>query len=208
MAAGALEVNFPLSSQIPPIARVRELFQFRLAATTFQPDPDELQYSLLGAPSWLSLEEETRTLRGTPQMDRRSWKSWRGGKFGVSTDEPPSILVNVSEVLLDAGPLSAPDTLSLLPTSPFRIDFPADTFRTKQRNPSYHASLSDHTPLPAWIKFDSKSLVFSGNTPPASSSPLVYDITLLISEDTGYASASLPFRVTVSSHQLLLKNVH
>lgn len=45
-------------------------------------------------------------------------------------------------------------------------------------------------------------------TPPASSWPLIYAIMLLISEDTGYTSASLSFRFAVSNHQLLFKHVH
>lgn len=128
VAAGASEVNFSLSAQIPPVARVGELFQFQLAATTFQPEPEKLQHTLIGSPVWLSSDEDTRTLRGTPKEDDVGALTftitaavWAGGvanmesRLLVSNDEPPRIAANVFDVLLDAGTLSAPDTLSLLP---------------------------------------------------------------------------------------------
>lgn len=134
-----------------------EHFQFQSAAMTLQPDPDRLKYSLIGAPSWLSLDEETRTLRGTPKADDVRTPTFTiaaAGEAGrvanmvskllVTDTEAPSLPVNLSKIL-DAGLLSAPDTLSLLPSSPFSTSFPHDTFRTKKKSPAYYATRADHT---------------------------------------------------------------
>src|SRR5262245_14591288 len=60
------QVNFPLNLQFPPVARVDEPYSFQFAYTTFQPDPDKLQYSLVGSPPWLQIDSNNRTLWGTP----------------------------------------------------------------------------------------------------------------------------------------------
>ncbi|KAF2013717.1 hypothetical protein BU24DRAFT_494142 [Aaosphaeria arxii CBS 175.79] len=207
------QVNFPISSQAPPVARAGQPFQFQFASTTFEPEPDRLQYSLIGNPLWLSIHGHNRTLYGTPRtkdVGTVTFTITAAGEAGavanldsslvVTEDRGPTLNTNVSEVLSKAGQLSGPKRLALLPSQPFEIDFPADTFISENKNTFYFASLDNHTPLPSWISFDADAIRFAG-TPPATSIPQVYDVLLMVSNLPGYATASLSFSLVVSNHQ-------
>ncbi|PSN64056.1 hypothetical protein BS50DRAFT_637358 [Corynespora cassiicola Philippines] len=211
------QINYPLSQQSPPIARVGEEYEFQFASTTFQPDPDRLQYSLVGNPSWLSLDGKSRVLRGSPKITDVGEISFtiaaaeEGGgvanmesKLFVSDKDSPIINGNISQILAQAGELSGPQTLTLLPARPFDIKFPPEIFHDGGKDLSYRATLVDHTPLPTWLGFDATSLRFSGTTP-TMDSPQSFEVILIASDIPIYSSASIPFTLVVSSHQLVFR---
>ncbi|KAF2653373.1 hypothetical protein K491DRAFT_518142 [Lophiostoma macrostomum CBS 122681] len=210
------QVNFPLSEQFFPVARVGQAYSFQFASTTFQPDPNGLQYSLIGNPSWLSLMN--RTLHGTPgpgDVGSSSFTITAAGQAGavanldstlLVTDAPtPTTNGNITDMLSHAGPLSGPKLLILPPSKSFEINFPSDLFSGTGKSTTYYATLADHTPLPAWVAFDASSLRFSGTTPPANTSPQSYDLVLIASDTPGYTDASVSFTLAVSDHQLVFK---
>lgn len=217
LVAAILQVNYPLNLQLPPIAFADTPYQYQFPSSTFQVDSDQVQYSLVGSPSWLSLDSNNRTLSGTPHISdvgEISFKIVAAGSAGavvhmdsrllITKDDGPKVNGNISQVLSDAGPLSGPRTINLRPAKPFDISFPSDTFGSNGTPLSYYALLSDHTPLPAWISFDASSLHFAGNTPPIGSSQ-TFEILLLACATPGYAASSLSFAIAISSHQLVFQ---
>lgn len=211
------QVSYPLNLQLPPVARVGKAYSFQFAATTFQPNPDELVYSIASGPSWLRIHSENRTLYGTPEEKDAGTATFTitaAGEAGVAAtlesqlpvekDDGPRLAGNVSQALAKAGQLSGPSSVTLLPSKPFEITFGRDLFQTNGKALSYHTTLKDHTPLPAWIGFDPESLRFTGTTP-SSASPQTIDILLIASDNAGFAAASTLFSVDVSNHILLFK---
>jgi hypothetical protein len=221
VTASSPQVSFPLNSQLPPAARTGVAYSFQFASTTFQPDSDKLQYSLINNPSWLSLDGKTRTLSGTPStgdVGTVTFTITAAGEAGavanmesklvVSDNDAPQINDDISQHLSSAGQLSGPKSLTLLPSKAFEFKFSLDLFQAAEKSLSYHATLTDHTPLPAWISFDALSLHFAGTTPHLTSTlPQSYEILLVASETPGFASASTFFTLTVSNHQLLFRPV-
>jgi hypothetical protein len=67
LVTGLPQVNYPLNMQHPPVARVGTPFSFQFAPTTFSSASGSLQYSPIGNPPWLSLDDNSRTLSGTPR---------------------------------------------------------------------------------------------------------------------------------------------
>jgi hypothetical protein len=215
VVAAAPQVNFLLNLQFPPIAHVGEAFTFEFAPTTFSSGSEGLQYSLSGNPSWLSLDDETRTLSGIPQasdVGTVEFTITAAGNAGaaakmqsellVSNDGAPTINKNISAILAAAGDLSGPETVTLKPSKLFDISFPLDTFDDAGKKLSYNAMLADHTPLPAWVKFDASSMRLSGTAPSPQSSQS-YDILLIAIDTPSFAAASLGFTLAISNHTLL-----
>ncbi|KAJ4294440.1 polarity establishment/cellular polarization [Kalmusia sp. IMI 367209] len=211
------QVNFPLSLQFPPVARVGEAYSFQFASTTFQPNPDELVYSIAYGPSWLHIHGENRTIWGTPDakdVGVATFTIAAAGEAGVvanmesklpvENSDGPEANGNISQALSKAGQLSGPRSVTLLPSKPFEIVFGRDLFKAKGRSLTYHTTLADHTPLPGWISFDAQSLRFAGTTPPAAS-PQVFQVLLIASDTPDYATASISFTLVVSNHLLLFK---
>ncbi|GME49518.1 Dystroglycan-type cadherin-like protein [Neofusicoccum parvum] len=123
----------------------------------------------------------------------------------VSANPAPKLEADVAEVLAKAGKLSGPSSLSLLPSKRFTIQFSDGTFTsTSTTHLTYYATLSDRSPLPSWVSFDSDSMVFSGT---ASASPQTVDLMLIASDVTGFAGAWVVFTLSISAHQLVFTNV-
>jgi hypothetical protein len=209
-----LQVSYPLNLQLPPVALAGEPYQYQLAPTTFETDSDKLQYSLMGNPTWLSLDSKSRTLSGTPSASDTgeiSFKVTAAGSAGavvhmdskllVAGDNGPGVEGNVTQVLANAGQISGSNTMNIGPSKPIDITFPLDTFASNGSSLSYYALLADHTPLPAWINFEASSLHFVGTTPSITSTQTL-DILLIASHTPGYAASSLPFNLVISNHQL------
>lgn len=211
------QVNFPLNLQLPPVARVDEAYSFQFAATTFQPDPDQLIYSIAGGPAWLHINSENRTLWGTPKTQDAGTATFTivaAGEAGgvanmetqlpVENDDAPQMRGNISQALSKAGQLSGPQSVTLLPSQPFEIVLGQDIFQANGEKLSYSATLADHTPLPSWLSFETDSLRFAGTTP-WSANPQTFEILLVASDTPNFAAASTLFSLVVSSHILLFK---
>jgi hypothetical protein len=212
-----LQVEYPLNLQLPPVAIVDEPYLYQFAPTTFQIDSDTVQYSLVGNPSWLSLDSKNRTLSGIPHVSdvgEISFTIAAAGLAGAVVNMDSKLLVsnsnmseakgNITQVLANAGQLSGPSMINIGPSKPFDISFPTDMFDGHGKSLSYYALLADHTPLPAWISFEPSSLRFAGTTPPTSYTQN-FEILLVACETPGYASSSLSFTITISPHQLLFQ---
>src|SRR5271163_1627646 len=59
-------VQFPINSQVPPVARPSQVFAFTFAESTFTSNAGTLTYTLEAQPAWLQLDNLSRTFSGTP----------------------------------------------------------------------------------------------------------------------------------------------
>lgn len=209
------QVAFPFNSQVPAVARVNEAYAFQLAATTFtSSDGSTLVYSLTGAPAWLDLESATRTLYGTPGQDNtgpNTFKITATGNDGavnmdctlvVASNSAPTLSGNISEDLARSGFLSGPTTLLLQPSTAFAITFSSDLFGDPGSIKAYYATMSDRTPLPSWLKFDSSSLTLWGMTPVLATGSQNYGVDLIASDVAGFAGTATTFSLLISNNQL------
>jgi axial budding pattern protein 2 len=96
-------------------------------------------------------------------------------KLLVSSSRGPAATGNITQILAKSGHFSGPSTINIGSAQPFDITFPQDIFGSGN-SLSYHALLSDHTPLPAWIGFEASTLRFSGITPPTTPTQTSYEI--------------------------------
>ncbi|KAI0108407.1 hypothetical protein F4814DRAFT_451690 [Daldinia grandis] len=222
--AGAAPVDyFPINSQLPPVARISEAFDFTFSPLTFFSKSD-ITYRLGNAPKWLSLDSSSRRLFGAPRDDEvppgqvvgipieliaedKTGSTTTKPTLVVSRSQPPVIDVPISKQLPKFGTYIAPSTLHLQPSKPFSFGFDEHTFRTDSGDGAlnYYAVSGDNAPLPSWIAFDAEKLSFSGKTPPFESliqPPQTFTFKLVASDVVGFSSVSVPFSIAVGSHEL------
>ncbi|KAH0492293.1 hypothetical protein TgHK011_007253 [Trichoderma gracile] len=214
-------ISFPFNAQLPPVARPNHAFSYSFSPNTFRSDANNMTYSLGDHPSWLSLESESRRLYGTPKEEDIPPGEVVGQEFGlVATDgagsttmnatlvisrrSPPSVHIPISQQMDNFGHFSAPSSILSYPSTEFQYTFDPDTFG-KGKSLNYYASSNDSTPLPAWIRFNDKTLTFSGRTPAFESlvqPPQKFDFSLVASDIVGFSGTSLSFAIVVGSHKL------
>ncbi|KAL7901672.1 hypothetical protein HDV63DRAFT_56473 [Trichoderma sp. SZMC 28014] len=212
--------SYPFNAQLPPVARIDRLFSYSFSPNTFT-SSSNITYSLGHHPSWLSIENGSRRLYGTPKDEDIPAGDVVGQQFDliatdgvgstamnatvvVSRNPPPSIKIPVSQQMDSLGAFSAPSSLLSYPSTDFRYAFDPETFGAGH-NFTYYASTNDSTPLPAWITFDQQTLTFSGRTPAFESliqPPQKFDFSLVASDVVGFAGTSLSFAIVVGSHKL------
>ncbi|KAL8797377.1 MAG: hypothetical protein Q9195_000532 [Heterodermia aff. obscurata] len=214
-AAAAPSIVFPVNSQVPPVARASNAFQFEFAASTFSDNALGTSYSLSGSPAWLQLDGSTRSLYGTPGPQDAgpvyfnlvatddSGSTSMPVTLIVSTDPGPSLGTPIADQLSTYGALAGPEELALSYSSPLALSFSSDIFTNTDSNTVYYALCANNTPLPSWIHFDANTLSFSGTTP-QSASPAelsqTYDIHLTASDVVGFAGAVASFQLIIESH--------
>ncbi|KAI9886862.1 MAG: hypothetical protein M1823_001298 [Watsoniomyces obsoletus] len=216
-ARGAPSISFPLNSQVPPVARVGETFQFTFARTSFTTSASAINYSISNASSWLQLDGSARSLFGTPKAGDvgpdefvltatdETGSTDMEVTLVVSEEPAPKLARPVDDQLATLGVLSSPNSLAFYPSSSFELRFGPDTFSATQQTLQYYAVSSDHTPLPAWVFFDPQTLTFSGMTPPLASliePPQTFGIKLIASDVAGFTGAAMDFNLVVGSREL------
>lgn len=225
IATSVPTIDYPLNSQVPQVVRVSKPFSYTFPKSTFSSNLPII-YQLSG-PKWLSLDNENRTLSGTPSeqdvgkdtltnvaisltASDSSGPNTLNATLVVSKNPAPTINVPLSSQLPFFGTFSIPSTLSYHPTTPFKFSFDPDTFSSDVTGKlNYYAVTADHTPMPSWVKFDGSTLTFSGQTPDYASliqPPQTFGITLIASDVEGYAGSSINFDITVGPHQLFFSN--
>ncbi|KAL7789981.1 hypothetical protein V8C37DRAFT_385002 [Trichoderma ceciliae] len=212
--------SFPFNAQLPPVVRIDQLFSYSFSPNTFR-SSSNMSYSLGKHPSWLSIESESRRLYGTPkdqdippgkvvgqQFDLIATDSIGSTSMNatlvISRNQPPSVHVPLSQQMNNFGQFSAPSSILSYPSTDFHFTFSPTTFGTGG-DLNYYASSNDSSPLPAWIKFDDRTLTFSGKTPAFESliqPPQKFDFSLVASDIVGFSGTSLSFAIVVGSHKL------
>lgn len=216
-ACAAPSIAFPFNSQVPTVARVSQPYLFQFSTSTFAPEPTNFTYSLSDQPAWLIIDSATRTLSGTPSQSDAGASTFTltaadiSGvahlpcTLVVSADPAPQLEGDISKQLAETANLSSsePPTVTILPSNTFHFDFQQSSFiDIVQRKLYYYATLTDHTPLPAWLQFDAQNLAFSGLAPQLSAFPQSWAIDLIASDVAGFAGATASFTTAVGTQQL------
>lgn len=209
--------NYPINSQLPPVARVSLPFNFTFSSATFANGGTGLQYSLSNAPSWLKVDSTSQTLYGTPGTGDAGAPQF----LLVATDQSGSGSMSVTLVvssdlgpqpgkpllpqLAKSGPTSGPATVFMHPGRAFTIEFdPKEIFANTHENTVYYATSAPYNaPLPSWVYFDPSNLKFTGNSPSNPSSvPQSFSFNLIASDAVGFSAAMVTFEIVVSQHIL------
>ncbi|KAI0387083.1 hypothetical protein F5Y04DRAFT_76405 [Hypomontagnella monticulosa] len=221
---GAAPIDyFPINSQLPPVARISQPFEFIFSPLTFS-SPSNITYRLENAPKWLSIDSASRRLYGTPGdgdvppgevvgvpielvAEDETGSTTANPTLVVSRNRPPTVAIPVSKQLPKFGTYIAPSSLHLHPSKPFSFSFDEHTFRTDSGDGglNYYAVSEDNVPLPSWITLDAGTLSFSGETPPFESlvqPPQTFTFQLVASDVVGFASVSVSFSIVVGNHEL------
>lgn len=213
--SAALTANYPINSQLPPVARVKQPFRFVFAGSTFANSKPDTKYSLSDAPSWLSVDSGSRALVGTPQAGDVGAKKFQlnasNGEDSdsmevtliITEDQGPTVGKSLVQQLETIGPVSYPTTLYIHPGRPFSIEFDPDTFKNTHPSTIYYGTSPNNAPLPSWINFDPAVLKFAGNSPAfPGAGPQSFTFQLVASDVAGYSAANVTFQLVIGPHIL------
>lgn len=219
-----LAVVIPLDRQLPLIARINQPFSWSFCSRTFGPDNGMLTYSTSSLPNWLSFDAATMTFHGTPSAEDEgnpkimvtasdsSTSVYSTFSFCVTPFPPPTLKRSISEqftasntALSSVFVLAANSALTtgnpalrIPPRWSFSVGFMQDMFLA-ENDIYYEVRLSDGSPLPEWVFFNSKALTVNGITPNEST---ILSLALHVSDQEGYTASTLPFDLIISSHEL------
>ena len=216
IARASPSVFLPINSQVPPVARANQPFEFVFADSTFTSSSGTIIYTIFNGPGWLRMGSGSRTFSGTPAssdagsfvVDLVASDSSPGSTtmpvtFVVSTNAGPELGISVADQLSTLNGFSSPDSLLLPHSTALSLSFSSDTFTNTNANTIYYALCANNTPLPSWINFDPNDLSFSGTAPLATSLaelPQTYTIEMTASDVAGFAGAIATFSIVVVSH--------
>ncbi|KAK3301422.1 uncharacterized protein B0H64DRAFT_37823 [Chaetomium fimeti] len=222
LAISSPVISFPINSQVPPVARLGEPFSFVFSPSTFS-SGSPIAYSLSKPPKWLSVDSDARRLFGTPGQDDvvpghvtgvpldlvatdDSGSTTLTATLVVSASPGPRVEIPLQNQVPDFGTFSSPSAILSTPGKSFSFELNPNTFaKPPGAVISYYATMADNTPLPAWVSFDSSSLSFTGQTPPAESlvqPPQHFSFRVIATDVVGFAGAIMGFDIVVGSHQL------
>ena len=196
---------FPISNQL---ATEDTLFSFIFAANSFSDADvaDSLTYSatLTGGgalPGWINFDGLSRTFSGTPlnadvgtvsvvvSADDGNGSALATSSFDIviiNSDDAPVLINPISNQAASEGNL-------------FSFSFAADTFSDVDASDtlSYSATLSDGSPLPAWLGFDETSRTFSGT--PLNDDVGILSVMVTADDGNGGAVATEGFDIVISN---------
>ncbi|KAH0613129.1 uncharacterized protein H6S33_009509 [Morchella sextelata] len=221
LIAGAPSVSFPINSQVPPVARVSEAFEFVFSPWTFTSSVKPISYNITNGPSWLMLDSNSRSLYGTPKQDNigsfevvitatdQTGSTSHPAILVVSSEPGPMIEKDIDSQLKNAGMRDGKGGIVFFPGQPYEFSFLKDTFGPPGSVKQYEAVSTGNTPLPSWINFDQGRLKFSGVTPDLTSliaPPQSFDVTLIATDYPGFAGPSVSFQMVVGPHRIYFKD--
>ncbi|KAL4759609.1 putative transmembrane glycoprotein [Aspergillus foveolatus] len=215
-ASAAVFANYPVNAQLPPVARISKPFHFVFSQSTFSGSGPQTVYSLSNAPSWLTVDNTSRTLSGTPQREDAGSPEFEliatdpSGSASmqvtlvVTDDDGPKVGKPIVPQLQAIGPTSSPSNVIVHSGASFSISFDQEAFSNARPSTVYYGtSYPDNAPLPSWIRFDQSNLRFYGTAP--NIGPQTFSLNLVASDVTGFSAATISFELTVSPHILSFK---
>ena len=181
-------------------------FNFVLPAATFSDANagDTLSYTATLAdgsalPNWLQFDAVTRSFTGTPANDQVGALALRvtaTDNYGKSASTGFELVVQNTNDVPTVANAVADQTANEDATFSFTV--PANAFSDVDVGDrlTYSATLADGSALPAWLRFDAATRIFSGT--PANGD--IGSVNVLITAiDTGGATASEVFTLTVTN---------
>lgn len=222
----AVYVGWPMSEQLPNVARVDALYLFTLANTTYKSSAGgSVTYSASDLPLWLLFDALSRTFLGTPSSsDVETFSIVLSGvdsadnsniseTYLMLVSNSSGLLLSSADVMFTTiakyGQTNGVDGLVVKQGESFTIEFSEDDFQLNSgaERPiiAYYGRSGDRSSLPNWILFDSDSLTFSGTVPYVTSdiAPSVeYTFGIIASDYYGFAGAEGDFKIVIGAHQL------
>ncbi|KAK9372641.1 uncharacterized protein V1513DRAFT_451722 [Lipomyces chichibuensis] len=217
-------LDYPVSDQYPPVARLQEAYSFTLSAYTFKTTAGtNLTYSASNLPQWLVFDDSTLEFSGTPTSSSDvgfpsftltatdssdNTNASATVSIAVSSATAPSVAITCSEQLKENYTSYSGTGISLTPGARFSLEFADDTF--KGNVSAVYGLFSGRTPLPSWVTFHSDSVTFEGTAPALSSSiapPLEFNFVLVATDIPGYSAAESSFSIIVGHHSLQAHSV-
>ncbi len=172
-------------------------YSYTVSATDEDPTGDILTFSAAQIPDWLTFDENTKTLSGTPLNEDVGTSDViiRVNDGTVDVDQSFTITVqNTNDAPVFYGNLEDKTTLTGIN---FNYTFDENCFKDVDTNDNLHYNtvLSDGSDLPDWLTFNAETRTFEG---------IPYDIQVLhikiIATDDSSASASGNFVLTVNEN--------
>src|SRR5271154_4686402 len=171
-------IQFPINSQIPPVALTSQPYTFTFAESTFSSTNSPINYTLSDEPVWLQLDSGSRAFSGSPR-----WSDIGPAIFQlIATDAQGSTSLSVTSIVVQDGGLkvgqsvlsqlagfglpATPTSLIFYPLQSFTFKFSPDTFLRTSSSTIYYPTSGDNSPLPSWLEFDASIICFTGTTPP------------------------------------------
>lgn len=225
-SASAVYLGWPMSEQLPNVARVDESYLFTLANSTYKSSAGgTITYLASNLPLWLLFDSSSRTFYGTPSSDDvlsfdislsgvdSADGSNYTGLYSMIVSNSSGIELSSADVMFTQiaqyGNTNGVDGLVLSQGDTFLLQFSEDVFKlnTNATLPiiAYYGRSGDRTSLPSWISFDLSSLTFSGTVPYVTSDiapTQQYSFSFIASDYTGYAGAEGTFQILVGAHVL------
>ncbi|KZT38424.1 hypothetical protein SISSUDRAFT_1119616 [Sistotremastrum suecicum HHB10207 ss-3] len=221
----SLSLIQPLQSQLPLVARVNASYSWSFQSPFSS--SKAITYSCSDLPSWISFDNVSLTLSGTPTEDDIGSPSLTfSASDGSSTakdyltlsitDDPQPVSNYTLAAQFVAGNQALGSVYTLSPYSALQTDIPViripphwsfsigvdfRTFVSPAGKNIFYASSS----LPEWAKFDPEQITFSGVTPPNSTNTNL-NITVYGSDEQGYQAVSQQFLIVVNAHELSLRS--
>ncbi|KAK9317373.1 hypothetical protein V1522DRAFT_402694 [Lipomyces starkeyi] len=217
-------LDYPVSDQYPPVARLQEAYSFTLSAYTFKTTAgNNLTYSTSNLPQWLTFDDLTLQFSGTPTSSSDvgfpsftltatdssdNTNASATVSLAVSSAIAPSVAIACSEQLRENYTSYSGSGIALTPGASFSLEFADDTF--KGNVSTVYGLFSGRTPLPSWVTFHSDYMTFEGTAPALSSSiapPLEFNFVLVATDIPGYSAAESSFNIIVGHHSLQAHSV-
>ena len=223
---------YPVSKQLPPVARVNEEFAFVISNDTYKSSVDktaQITYNAYDLPTWLTFDSNSRTFSGTPpssfvedvtnniqyfnfilQGTDTSDNSSLNETYTLVATLTSSISVasnfNLLALLKNYGNTNGKDALILTPNEIFNVTFDRSSFTNDGSITSFYGRSAEYNaPLPSWLFFDSNTLKFSGTAPTVNSAiapEAFFQFTLIATDINGYMGVQIPFQLVIGAHQL------
>ncbi|KAK9387156.1 hypothetical protein V1515DRAFT_601969 [Lipomyces mesembrius] len=212
-------LDYPVSDQYPPVARLQEAYSFTLSPYTFNTTAGtNLAYSASNLPQWLTFDDLALEFSGTPTSSSDvgfpsftltatdssdNTNASTTVSIAVSSASAPSVAITCSEQLRENYTSYSGTGISFTPGASFSLEFADDTF--KGNVSAVYGLFSGRTPLPSWVTFHSDSMTFVGTAPALSSSiapPLEFNFLLVATDIPGYSAAESSFTIIVGHHSL------
>ncbi|WFD22057.1 polarity establishment/cellular polarization [Malassezia equina] len=213
-ASADVSVNVELADQLPPLAHVKQHYDWQFLANTFTSSTgDKLSYSIQGLPEWATFNGEQRRITGDPTKSKRGDESHvvqvtakdgtneATSSFRLTTITAPAPSLNVS--LKDQLPQAAsmgmgnmlPNKVLHMPLGwSFSVGFDGDTFVLPEDDRVYYSTyLEGAKPLPDWLVFNEEEMTYSGIAPTdAGPNGTMFNIVLIASNraNTGGPTSS------------------
>ena len=226
--SAAVTVNVQLADQLPPLAHVKQHYDWQFLAETFTSSSGgDLSYSIQGLPDWATFDERqlripgdpTKSIRGDEshevQVTAKDGSDEASSSFQLITISAPapSLKTSLKDQLPEAASMGLgnmlPNKVLHMPLGwSFSVGFDGDTFVLPEDDRVYYSTyLEGARPLPEWLVFNEEEMTYSGIAPTdAGPNGTMFDIVLFASNRRNSGGPSSSFQIFLGNGVITLNN--